>query len=119
MIWLGLNCGFGCTDCAELKWMNFDFKKARVRFPRGKTGVDRNLPLWPETIQALKSIPKVGELVFYTPRGNPWVRMIRSTDKNGREKHTKENAISKKFSKLIKKAGIKTEKGVGFYTLRE
>ena len=21
MIWLGLNCGFGCTDCAELKWI--------------------------------------------------------------------------------------------------
>lgn len=20
LIWLGLNCGFGCTDCAELKW---------------------------------------------------------------------------------------------------
>jgi len=23
MIWLGLNCGFGCTDCAELKWSDF------------------------------------------------------------------------------------------------
>ena len=33
-------------------------------------------------------------------------------------KYTKDNALSKEFSKLIKKAGIKTVKGVGFYTLR-
>ena len=24
MIWLELNCGFGCTDCAELKWSDLD-----------------------------------------------------------------------------------------------
>jgi len=118
MIWLGLNCGFGCTDCAELMWDNLDLEKARVSFPRGKTGVRRNLPLWPETIQALKNVPKTGKLVFYTPKGNPWVRIIESTDKNGRGRYTKENAISKQFSKLLKKANVKTEKGVGFYTLR-
>ena len=118
MIWLGLNCGFGCTDCAEIQWKNLDLKNSRVSFPRGKTGIGRNLPLWPETVEVLKEIPKSGELVFYTSKGNPWVRMIKSTDKNGIEKHTKENAVSKKFSKLIKKANIKTEKGVGFYTLR-
>ncbi len=44
MIWLGLNCGFGCTDCAELKWKNLNLKNARVSFARGKTGVGRNLP---------------------------------------------------------------------------
>ncbi len=30
MIWLGLNCGFGCTDCAELKWENLDPNKAKI-----------------------------------------------------------------------------------------
>ena len=74
--------------------------------------------LWPETIQALKNITKSDDLVFYTPGGSPWVRTIKSIDKTGREKYTKENAVSKKFSKLLKKTGIKTEKGVGFYTLR-
>jgi integrase len=118
MIWLGLNCGFGCTDCAELKWENLDVEKTRVCFPRGKTGIRRNLPLWPETIQALKQVPRTDKLVFYTTKGNPWVRTIKGTDKYGREKYTKENAISKQFSKLLKKADIKTEKGVGFYTLR-
>jgi len=118
MIWFGLNCGFGCTDCAELKWKNIDLRSGRVLFPRGKTGIERNLPLWPETVQVLKQIPKQGELVFYTRRGNPWVRAIRSKKGDGNEKYTKEDAVTKEFSKLIKKAGIKTEKGVGFYTLR-
>ncbi len=36
----------------------------------------------------------------------------------GVEKFTKDDAVTKQFSKLLKKAGIKKEKGVGFYTLR-
>ncbi len=118
MIWLGLNCGFGCTDCAELHWDNLDLKNSRVRFPRGKTGIDRNLPLWPETVMALKQVSKLGKLVFYTSRGNPWVRTIQSIDKHSNQKYTKDDAVSKNFSKLLKKAAIKTKKGVGFYTLR-
>ena len=118
MIWLGLNCGFGCTDCAELKWKDVDLNNGRVRFPRGKTGIERNLPLWPETIQALKEIPNRGELIFYTRSGNPWVRAIRNKDETGNEKYTKDDAVTKQFSKLMKRAGIKREKGVGFYTLR-
>ena len=118
MIWLGLNCGFGCTDCAELKWEDLNLKNKRVRLPRKKTGIRRNLPLWPETVRAIKKVPKSGELVFYTSKGNPWVRTIQSIDKHGNVKYTKDNALSKKFSKLLKKTGIKTEKGVGFYTLR-
>ena len=118
MIWLGLNCGFGCTDCAELKWKNVNLKSGRVLFPRGKTGIERNLPLWPETVQALKQIPKQGELVFYTRRGNEWVRATISKKKNGNEKYTKEDAVTKEFSKLMKKAKIQKPYGVGFYTLR-
>ncbi|MFC1764560.1 tyrosine-type recombinase/integrase [Planctomycetota bacterium] len=118
MIWLGLNCGFGCTDCSQLKWKNLDLQNSRVDFPRGKTGIDRNLPLWPETVQALAKTPKQGDLVFYTQRGNPWVRTIRSVKEDGTDKYVKDDAISKEFSKTIQKAGIQTEKGVGFYTLR-
>jgi len=118
MIWLGLNCGFGCTDCAELKWKNLDLKHGRVVFPRSKTGIDRNLPLWPETIQALKETPKKGELVFYTRRGNPWVRTIRSVNSDGTDKYVKDDAVTKAFAKLIKKGEIKVPKRTGFYTLR-
>jgi hypothetical protein len=45
MIWLGLNCGFGCTDCGKLKWKNLYFKHSRVKLSRNKTGIRRNLPL--------------------------------------------------------------------------
>ncbi|MCX5643572.1 MAG: tyrosine-type recombinase/integrase [Phycisphaerae bacterium] len=118
MIWLGLNCGFGCTDCAELRWKNLDLDHGRVTFPRGKTGIGRNLPLWPETVQALLTVAKQGELAFYTHSGNPWVRTISSKQEDGTTKYTKDGAVTKEFSKLMKKAGIEAPKGVGFYTLR-
>ena len=118
MVLLGLNCGFGCTDCAELKWDNVDFNNSRIIYPRGKTGILRNLNLWPETTKVLKKIPKKGELVFYTINGKACVRIIESVDIYGNEKFSNVDSISREFSKLLKKAGIKTEKGVGFYTLR-
>jgi integrase len=118
MIWLGINCGFGCTDCAELKWRDLDLERGRVTFPRGKTGIGRNLPLWPETVRALQEVPRRGELVFYTRGGNPWVRMILSRQEDGTAKYTKDDAVTKEFSKLLKKTGTKAPKGVGFYTLR-
>jgi integrase len=118
MIWLGLNCGFGCTDCAELQWKNLDLKNDRVIYPRGKTGINRNFRLWPETIQAIKDVPRAGERVFYTSRSNPWVRTIRTVQKDGTGKLTKDDGITKQFSKLMKKAKVTAPKGVGFYTLR-
>lgn len=118
MIWLGLNCGFGCTDCAELLWDHLDLKAGRVNFARTKTGIGRNLPLWKETIKCLKVIPKINERVFNTRYGNKWVRVERKQAKDGATRFISYNAISAEFSKLLTKTGIKTEKGVGFYTLR-
>jgi integrase len=118
MILLGLNCGFGCTDCSELKWENIDLENSRVVFPRGKTGVNRNLPLWPETIEALSQLSRNNEYIFITKKGNKYVRVVRKEYPDGTTKLLNYNAISKEFSELIKKTNIKTEKGVGFYTLR-
>lgn len=118
MVWLGLNCGFGCTDCAELKWKNLDLQYSRVDFPRGKTGISRNLPLWPETVQALRKVPVSGELVFYTRRGNPWVGAEKSVGQDGKEKYKKTNNVSKEFSRLMKNTKVRAPRGVGFYTLR-
>jgi integrase len=118
MLWLGLNCGFGCTDCAELKWKNLHLTNGRVSFPRGKTGITRDLPLWPETVNALQKISMSGEFVFYTRRGKPWVRAVRSIGKDGKEKILIKNSVSKEFSKLMEKTNIDLGKGAGFYTLR-
>jgi integrase len=118
MIWLGLNCGFGCTDCSELQWKHLDINNGRVVFPRGKTGVSRDLPLWPETIESLKAVSKKGKLVFYTTRGNPFVRDTLKSDVNGQESYSTLNTVSTKFARLLKKSGLNVPKGTGFYTLR-
>lgn len=118
MIWLGINCGFGCTECAELKWINLDFENHRVKLPRKKTGISRDLPLWPETIEAIQKVPKKGKLVFYTNRENPFVRTIFKTDVNDKSKYSNQNTITRKFSRLVKKARLDVPKGTGFYTLR-
>lgn len=118
MILFGLNCGFGCTDCAELKWSDLDRVNTRVKLPRRKTGISRDLPLWPETIKALEKIPKTGKLVFYTSKGNPYIRTIFKSDGNGNGKYTTLNTITTQFSRLIKRSGLDVPKGTGFYTLR-
>lgn len=118
MIWLGLNCGFGCTDCSGLKWTDLNLVDARVKLPRRKTGILRDLPLWPETVEALEKIPRTGKLVFYTSRGNPYLQTILKTDGNGYGKYTTLNTITTQFSRLIKKSGLDVPKGTGFYALR-
>jgi integrase len=118
MIWLGLNCGFGCTDCAELKWSDLDLVNARVKLPRKKTGILRDLPLWPETIESIEKIPKIGKFIFYTSRGNPYMQTLVKPDGNGNSKYITLNSITTKFSRLIKKLGLDVPKGTGFYTLR-
>jgi integrase len=118
MIWLGLNCGFGCTDCAQLKWKDLDLENGRVKLARNKTGVPRNLPLWPETIQALRKVPKSGKLVFYTSKGHPCIRTLLKSGENGDGRYTTINFVTPSFSRLLKKTGIHVPKGAGFYTLR-
>lgn len=118
MIYLGLNCGFGCTDCSELQWKHLDLVNGRVVFPRGKTGIQRDLPLWPEPIDALKAVPKKGKLVFYTSQGNPFVRDISKIDANSNENYSSFNWITTKFSRLIKNVGLDVPKGTSFYSLR-
>ena len=93
MIWLELNCGFGCTDCSELKWSDVYLANGRIKLARKKTGIPRDLPLWPETIVALEKIPRKGKLVFYTSRGNPFIETFLKTDGNGNCKY-----ISKRFN---------------------
>ena len=76
------------------------------------------MPLWPETVESLEKIPRTGQLVFYTSRGNPYIQTLFKNDGNGNGKYTTLNAITTKFSRLIKKSGLDVTKGTGFYTLR-
>ena len=127
MILLGINGGMGNTDCARLPIVAVDLEQGVVEFDRPKTGIERVVPLWPETVQALrdalatrpKPADKTGtKLVFLTTFGRPWVREnIHRTEDSGIAKVVPVDAIGEEFDKLLKKLGLK-RKGIGFYTLR-
>ncbi len=53
-ILLGINAGYGNTDCAELTKSVVDLESEWLEFPRPKTGVRGASKLWPETLAALR-----------------------------------------------------------------
>jgi integrase len=127
MILLGINAGFGNTDCARLPVKAVDFDSAVIEFDRPKTGIERTAPLWSETVEALRQAlaerPKpvdVGadKLVFLTVFGRSWVREHVHRGPDGTvERVALTDAIGEEFGKILRKLGMK-RKGIGFYTLR-
>jgi integrase len=93
MILLGINCGFGPTDCVMLPSDALD--DGWHNYPRPKTEVDRRSRLWPETKKALAAL-KAGPRVF---NGRRWDRHI----------------IAREFGALCDKCGVTNH---GFYSLR-
>jgi integrase len=117
MILLGVNCGFGNTDCANLMLSALDLDGGWINFPRPKTGVDRRCPLWPETVAALRAAADVRPnpanasdcgRVFLSSRGNAY---IRSADKFHKD------LLTIQFTRHLRAFGIHRA-GVGFYALR-
>ncbi len=74
MILLGINGGFGPSDFASLRHADVDLGAAIIRCARPKTGVSRIVPLWPETVKALRGCRCKGPLWSTTRNGMPWVR---------------------------------------------
>jgi len=114
MIYLGINCGWGNTDLAQLTIRQVG---PVVDYPRPKTGETRRNVLWPETLAAVqlalesRPCPRTRSLedhVFLTKTGREWVRTD-ATYVN--------DEVSKQFSKLLKRCGLKRN-GRGFYALR-
>jgi integrase len=136
MVLLGVNCGFGNSDVANLPQSALDLDAAWVSYPRVKTEVPRRIPLWPETVAALREAiaarpapadATLGRLVFLTRLGKPWVRV------QAKKRHTEEpaddakekpvpavplDALAQAFAKLLHRLEINGRKGIGFYTLR-
>ena len=59
MTLLGINCGLGNQDVALLRKKNIDLKTGWLDFPRPKTGIPRRVPLWRETIAAIRRVVKI------------------------------------------------------------
>ena len=116
MIYLGLNGGFGSTDCAQLAREHIDLKAGVIRYNRPKTNIARTVTLWPETIKALRKVLALrpdDPLVFRTKSGSAWVR----TKRNKKGKVITVDAVAGRFGKLMDEAKI-VMPGVGFYALR-
>jgi integrase len=121
-ILLAINCAYGQSDCAEMPRAAFDLDGGWVRFPRPKTEIVRNCPLWTETIAALKASlavrPKArnladGRLAFLTRFGVPWVRMKANADPD--KPSVPIDSIALEFGKLVTATGIAR---CTFYDLR-
>jgi integrase len=125
MVLLGINCGLGNTDIANLPKSAIDLHAAWLTYPRPKTGIPRRIPLWPETITALNQSIRLrpaptdasdNELCFITIQGNRWVRVLPS--KSNPDQFVSVNTISARFSGLLKALGVNPRKRQSFYTLR-
>jgi len=124
LLLLGINCGFGNMDIGTLKRVDVDLEAAMVSHSRSKTGVMRQLVLWPQTVSVLKQYLKhhrgtpskkqYEDLFFIGKRGHPlcWERI----DPDG--KFRRSDAIKNRFVRLYKKAGLIRLYGRGFYSLR-
>jgi integrase len=117
MVLLGLNGGLGNFDCASLPMSAVDLGTGWLNYPRPKTGIGRRVPLWPETITAIREAidrrPEPADdescgLLFLTAIGTPWIRPSASY----RSDH-----LTKRFIELLQKLGLHRER-FGFYTLR-
>ena len=125
MVLLGINCGFGNSDVASLPQSAADFETGWCDFPRPKTGIKRHVPLWPETIVALRNAVAVrpapkdsndADLFFVTLQRNRFVRVQESKTTPGR--YVTINAVARRFDPLGRKLGINGRNRLGFYTLR-
>jgi len=81
MLLLAINAGFGNNDVALLPLSAIDLAAGWINFPRPKTGIMRRVPLWKETVAALRewlairptpASDGVAGLVFVTVRGDGW-----------------------------------------------
>ena len=118
MTLLAINGGMGQTDLSKLPTRAVDLDAAMIDFPRPKTGVARRIPLWPESVEAIRQYltvrPKAKQpadtrLLFLTSRGNPWLTVS--------EQGEVYDGVGQTFSRMLARLGIKRP-GVNFYAMR-
>jgi integrase len=112
MILLAINGGLGNTDLALITEDRFDLDGGWLDYPRPKTAMPRRIPLWPETLAAVREAiakrrphknPSDEKLLFIGARGTSYVN------------HTGGHRVAAEFAHLRDNVGIKDRV---FYDLR-
>jgi integrase len=111
MILLGANGGMGNNDCASLTLESLDLENAWIDFPRPKTEVPRKIPLWPETVAALRAWLSIRP----TPRDESFASLVFLTNTGG-SFGSDDRPISRKTRALLDHLKIGGKRN--FYTLR-
>jgi integrase len=101
MIMLGINVGYGNTDCTRLEPKHLNLQTGWADFPRPKTGIQRRAKLWPETVQAITA--------WQAKRNNNGEARVFARSNEG---------IVRDIAKLLHNLEIKGRKYLGFYSLR-
>ncbi len=113
MILLGINGGLGNSDVGNLPLGALDLDGGWLDYPRPKTGIARRVPLWPETVRAIRAAlakrpepkdPADTALLFLTKYGQGWAKDVA------------DSPVTKETRKLLDRAGINGHRN--FYTLR-
>ena len=110
MILLGVNCGYGNTDCSKLVVGKLDLDHGWANFARTKNGIRRRNPLWPETIEALREVQKARK----SPVSADYAKRVFIT-RSGQPFHAYD--ITHEFEKIAVAAGM-THDEADFYDLR-
>lgn len=124
LLLLGINCGFGNMDIGTLKLADVDLDGAMVKHCRSKTGVMRQLTLWPQTVSVLRQYlqyhrgrpaeAQFADRFFIGKFGRPLC--YERIDADG--KFHRSDAIKNRFVRLYKKARLERPYGRGYYALR-
>lgn len=87
-ILLAINTGMNNADLGNLQFKHLDLKKDWMDYPRHKTGVERESPIWPETKRALNEyiavrqtpLSQYEDYVFITKARRTWGHSSLSTE---------------------------------------
>ena len=112
MILLGINGGLGNADVAGMMFSAVNLKTGWMNYPRAKTGIERRIPLWPETVEAIKAA--IAQRPAPKDAANKQLVFIGSSGKS----YLAENGyrVAGVFARLIEAAKIEPKRG--FYAIR-
>jgi integrase len=112
MILLACNGGLGNADVAGMTFGTVNLKTGWMTYPRPKTRIERRIPLWAETVEAIKTAiaqrpepkdPAHKQVVFIGPRGESCLA------DNGYR-------VAGEFARVLDNAKIEPKRG--FYSIR-